>query len=448
MICLVRHVILNCITKVKPGYISGVLYSQQSSFSGGNLRTEIIVIGTEILMGETADTNSGWLAQRLPTVGLELIWITAVGDDIQLLTDVLSKAWARSDIVFVIGGLGPTEDDVTREAISRMLGEPLQKDPQLVLWLEERFRNRGTPISSHNLKQALLIPSASGLRNRMGTAPGWWVERDGRILITLPGPPNELAALWESEVLPQLKNRNVGEIIKTRTFKTIGLSEAAVDEIVHDLYHLPGIELGCYAKPDGIYLRGIVKVQTEGQAVKLLDGLESDIKDLIGSNLWGIDDETPQQKIGDLLKEKHLTVGVLESCTGGLVAGSITEMAGCSEYFKGGTVVYDTALKIKAGVRSEVIQKFGAISEQCASDMAIAAQQVHDADCGLSVTGVAGPGELEGKPVGLVHIGIAIPGSEPLVSTHQFPSRRPLVRGRAVPMALLELCKALQSSPT
>jgi len=410
----------------------------------GTMTTEIIAVGTELLMGETADTSSGWLAQRLPELGLELHSITVVGDDLTRLTDTLERAWRRSDYVFTIGGLGPTEDDMTRDAVAKMLGEAITTDPELVRWLEERFRRRGTaPMPLHNLRQAATIPSADGVPNPLGTAPGWWVERDGKVLATMPGPPGEMMEMWNGELAPRLQARVIGSIIRTRTFKTIGLGEALVDEMVSHLYATEGLDLGCYAKSDGIYLRAIAKAATEAAALTVLDGLEREVRQALGPHLWGLDDETPQQRAGQLLREHGYTLAVLESCTGGLVAGAITEVPGSSAYFKGGTVTYIDDRKVAAGVDPKVIEAYGAVSHECAAAMAEAARRSHGTDCGIGVTGVAGPDDLEGNPPGLVYIGVSHPGGT-TTSECRFPARRALVRGRAVTSALLALCQELQ----
>ena len=408
------------------------------------MEAEIIAVGTELLMGETADTNSGWLAQRMPQAGLELRWITVVGDDLGRLVEALEQAWRRSDYIFTIGGLGPTEDDLTRDAIAKMLGEPLGHDPELLQAFEERFRRRGnTPIAQSNLRMAMTIPSASLIQNPVGTAPGWWVERNGRVLITIPGPPNELMGMWNSHLIGYLQAKVVGNIIRTRTFKTVGSNESAVDSRVKHLYGTEGVDLGCYAKSDGIYLRAIAQAHDEATALAALDRVEQGVREALGPQMWGIDDETPAQRMGQLLTERGYSVAVVESCTGGLVAGAITEVPGSSAYFVGGTVAYVNEQKVASGVAREVIEQYGAVSSECAAAMAETACRTYRVDCGIGVTGVAGPGELEGKAPGQVFIGVALPGGEVSVSEHRFPARRQLVRGQAVSVALLNLCQAL-----
>ena len=422
-------------------YLSSPLkYRAQSE----KVKAEVIAVGTELLMGETADTNSAWLAQRSPVVGLELRWVTIVGDDLDRLTEALDRAWCRSDCILTIGGLGPTEDDLTREAIARMLGEPLTSDPDLVRWLEERYRRRGVPMPVSNLRQATTIASATPVINSVGTAPGWWVERDGRVLVTMPGPPNELMEMWNAQWQPRLQARATGSVIRTRTYKTIGLSEAAVDEMVKHLYATDGVDMGCYAKSDGIYLRAIARASDEAAALASLDGLDGRMREALGEYLWGVDDETPQQRAGQLLTELGYTLAALESCTGGLLAGAITDVPGSSAYFRGGTVAYTVQAKVAAGVDRKIIEQHGAVSGECAAAMALAACAGYGTDCGIGVTGVAGPAGQEGKPAGLVYIATVVPGADVSVVEHQFPGRRPLVRGRAVTMALLQLSRALQ----
>jgi nicotinamide-nucleotide amidase len=277
----------------------------------------------------------------------------------------------------------------------------------------------------------------------MGTAPSWWIERDGKILATMPGPPREMMNMWETEIAPRLKERIPGQVIISRTFKTIGLSEAAADEQVAAVYDLPGMDLGVYAKPDGIYVRAIAKADTEKEALRTLDVAEQKIRTALGDYIWGTDEDDPPVRIGELLKEHGYTLAVLESCTGGLLGGAITEIPGSSEYFKGGSITYWSELKIDAGVPAETIDRYGVVSEETAKAMAIAACEKFGADCGIGVTGVAGPEDQDGVKVGTVFIGIAHPGGVS-VQEYRFPSRRPLVRNRAVTAALLQLMRALQ----
>lgn len=408
------------------------------------MNAEIIAVGTELLMGETLDTNTSWIGQRLPEFGLELEYAAIVGDDLTRLAETLDRAWRRADVVIAMGGLGPTLDDLTRDAIAKMLGEPLTTDPELRVWLEENFARRNVrPMPKQNLRQAGLIPSAVAIRNAMGTAPSWWIERDGKLLITLPGPPRELANMWTTEIAPRLKERLPGKKIMSRTFKTIGLSEAAVDEMARDVYDVPGMDFGVYAKPDGIYLRAIAKADTEAEALNTLLRAETMVRDALGPYIWGTDEEYPPERAGELLRRRGYTLAVMESCTGGMVGAALTEIPGSSDYFLGGAITYSNAMKARAGVPEPTLQANGAVSEEAAREMAEAARRTFGADCGVSVTGVAGPGDQDGVKAGTVFIGVAAPSGS-TVTRHEFPSRRPLVRNRAVTAALLQLIQALQ----
>ena len=280
----------------------------------------------------------------------------------------------------------------------------------------------------------------------MGTAPSWWIDKGEKILITLPGPPRELANMWTTEIAPRLKERLPGLKIMSRTFKTIGLSEAAVDEAVRDVYDLEGMDFGVYAKADGIYLRAIAKAETEGDALNTLLRAETMVRDALAGYIWGTDEDYPPARAGELLRQKGLTVAVLESCTGGMVGAALTEIPGSSEYFVGGGIVYSNESKAQAGVPADVLREHGPVSEQTAREMAEAACRAHRADCGVSVTGVAGPGDQDGVKAGTVYIGVATP-SGVSVTRHEFPSRRPLVRNRAVTAALLQLVQELQGLP-
>tara|TARA_B100000029_G_C17608296_1_gene968224 strand:+ start:4197 stop:5423 length:1227 start_codon:yes stop_codon:yes gene_type:complete len=405
---------------------------------------EIIAVGTELLMGETQDTNSSWIGQRLPEFGIELKNVTIVGDDRDRLASLLAMAWQRSGLIIVMGGLGPTLDDLTRDAIADMLREELTTDPDLAKWLEDSFARRNiNPMPIQNLRQAGVIPSAKPIRNSMGTAPSWWVEKENRILITLPGPPRELTTMWDTEIAYRLKDKLPGQKILSKTYKTIGLSEAAVDEAVHDVYEIQGLDFGVYAKQDGIYVRAIAKAPSEKEAATILANAESIIQRSLSDYIWGTDEDYPPERVGDLLSQYKLKLAVLESCTGGLLGAAITEIPGCSDYFVGGAITYTNDSKINSGVPEQLLNKFGAVSEEVARAMSIAACETYKAECGIGVTGIAGPGDQNNIKAGTVFIGVSTPNST-TVTKHEFPSRRPLVRNRAVTAALLQLIRQLQ----
>ena len=395
-------------------------------------------------MGETADTNSGWLASQLPALGVELRWITVVGDELERLTMALERALGRSDFTLTTGGLGPTEDDLTREGIAQVLGETITPEPDLLEELRTYFRERNMEMPARNMKQAGIIRSAHSLPNPLGTAPGWWVEKSGHVIIAMPGPPGELQHMWEHQVRPRIQQRAQGTVILSRTLKTIGLSEATVDEMVSHLHGGQNPYLGVYAKPDGIYLRVIARGASQEEASLLIHPIEENIRAVLGDYIWGADEETPQGRVGKLLTARGLSLATMESCTGGLLAGTVTEVVGSSAYFKGGIVLYTDSAQPISGVDAEVIETYGVASQQTAEAMARAAAQQLGADIGIGLTGVAEPPEPEGAPVGTVHIGIVHPQGNTVVH-HLFPPRRELVKRRAVTMALLELCRVLSA---
>ena len=406
------------------------------------MRAEILSFGTEILMGETQDTNSSHIAARLPALGIELHTVTVMADEFDDMVVTLKKGMERSDVIICTGGLGPTKDDITREAIADAFGETIKTDPELVADLERLFRDRGTTMPQSNIKQATRIPSVTILPNPRGSAPGWWAEKNGKIIIAMPGVPSEMVEMWEKQAAPRLKERSQGTVIISRTFKTIGVGEAAVGEQVGSLFGQENPYLGIYARQDGVHLRIISKAPTEDEARSLMAPMEAEIIAALGSAIWGVDDETPEERVGKLLQQKGLTLAAMESCTGGLLASVITDVPGSSSYFKGSLVTYATEVKSIAGVESELIKEHGVVSSRVSEAMAETVRDRLNADVGVGITGVAGPGPSEGIPAGTVYVGVSFNGV-----THStemlFPPNRPLVKRRAVVQALLLVFSAI-----
>lgn len=289
------------------------------------MKAEIISIGTEILLGEITDTNASYLASQLPQLGIDLYWVSQVGDSQARLVEVLKRAWERSELILATGGLGPTGDDLTREAIAELFGEKMVVDLSLERALRERFGRMGSEMPLSNLKQATLIPSAQPIPNANGTAPGWFVAKDGRILIAMPGPPGEMQPMWQEKVIPKL-SQSSGTIILTRTIKTNGLSEATVGELVAPMFALTNPTFGVYAKPDGIQLRLAAKAESREQTEKMLAEGETSIRVALGEYIWGTDNDTLGDVVGRLLVEKGLTLAVMEDFSGGWLAASITDI--------------------------------------------------------------------------------------------------------------------------
>lgn len=389
-----------------------MLFSRQTpSSERERMKAEIVSVGTELLLGQIVDTNAAYIAQRLPALGIDLYWISQVGDNQPRIVEILRRAWSRSDIIIITGGLGPTDDDLTRESIAELLGEQMAVNPDLERELREAFARLKVAMPEHNIKQATLIPSSEALPNPIGTAPGWWVESDGRIIVAMPGVPAEMRLMWEDQALPRLRSRHTGAIIVSRTLKVIGKGESAVEEMIRDFVSSANPTVATYAKPDGIHVRITAKAPSEGEAREMIGAMEAKLRGILGTYVYGADDDTLEGAVGRLLTERGLTLAVVESCSGGYLANMITETPGASRYFKGGLVAYSNEAKIKWGVSEALIALHGAISEEVARAMASAAREQLGADIGIGITGVAGPEQAEGKPVGLVFVALDYQGS-------------------------------------
>jgi nicotinamide-nucleotide amidase len=406
------------------------------------MKAESISIGTEILLGEILDTNAQYIASRLPALGIDLYWMTQVGDNLGRLSEAIRRAWDRSDLILTTGGLGPTEDDLTREAIAAVLDEPLSVDGELEAQLRAFFASRALAMPEGNVKQAALIPSARAIANPRGTAPGWWVERDGRILVAMPGPPVEMERMWEKEVAPRLAKLSAGGVIVSRTLKTMGIGEGTIDEMVSPLLHSANPSVAVYAKPDGVHLRITAKAASREEAERLIGPMEEEARGVLGNVIWGADDDTLEAAVGAMLRERGLSVATMESCTGGLLASTITDVAGSSSYFKGGFVAYTAEMKIALGVDEGLVRRHGVVSQGVARDMARAVRERLGADLGIGITGVAGPEPLEEKPVGTVHIALD-DGRGPQAVSYTFAQSRAAIKRRAVTTALFLLRRAL-----
>lgn len=372
------------------------------------MRAEILSIGTELLLGHITDTNASWLAQQLGPLGIDLFYVSTVGDNLERLTARLAQARERSDLVIMTGGLGPTEDDLTREGIAAVLHETPIVDEQLEASLRAFFASRGILMPERNIKQAWTLPSVTILANPIGTAPGWWAERDDKVLVAMPGVPYEMKRMWQNEVMPRLRLRT-GESLFTRILRVAGMGESSVEERLDAVLHNANPTVATYAKRDAVDVRITAKAPTTDEAQAMVEGVEARVRATLGQHIFGIDDETPQSVALDMLMARGLTLATMESCTGGLLSSLITDIPGSSNAFRGGLISYATDLKEAWGVPAEVIAEHGVVSVETARAMASAVRQQTGASVGLSVTGVAGPDEQEGKPVGTVHIAVASP---------------------------------------
>lgn len=399
------------------------------------MRAEILSIGTELLLGHITDTNATYLSQQLAELGIDLYFVSQVGDNLERLTETLARARSRADIVITTGGLGPTEDDTTREAVCAVMGETPHVDPALEMELRGFFAERGIVMPERNVKQAWLIPSARPLLNPRGTAPGWWVERDGRIIVSMPGVPSEMTRMWEYEALPRVRPYT-GGLLFTRSLRVVGLGESTVEERLDDLIHSGNPTVATYAKQDAVNVRITAKSASEAEAKALVDAMDARARTALDErNVFGVDNDTLPDVILRLLEQRGETLALMESCTGGLVASLITDTPGSSTAFRGGIVSYATDIKEQFGVPKGILDAHGAVSIETARAMARAARERLGATAGIGVTGVAGPDSQEGKPVGEVHIAVVTSRGARETTQHWRGSRRD-IKNRAAQTAL------------
>ena len=387
------------------------------------MRAEILSIGTELLLGQIVDTNANFLAQQLPPLGLDLFYVSQIGDNLGRLADAFRHALDRSDVVITSGGLGPTEDDLTREAIAEVFGEQPSVVPELEASLREFFARRGRVMPERNVKQATLIPSATVLPNPVGTAPGWWVERDGKVIASMPGVPYEMHKMWEEQVQPRLAQRISGGAIVSRVLKLIGIGESNAEEVVGDLTRSPNPTLATYAKSDGIHLRLTAKAATRPEAEALLDAFEPQVRTRVQEWLYGTEADTLPMVVGAMLRQRGLTLATAESATGGQLASLITEAPGASDYFVAGYVAYSAAAKRALGVSAEIIERHGTVAEATTQALAAAARRQAAARVAIATTGNAGPGASEDKPVGILHVVVDIDGRQVCSETRYSTTR-------------------------
>ena len=408
------------------------------------MKAEIISVGTELLLGEITDTNASYLAGQLPLLGIDLYWISQVGDNPARLTEVLERAWNRSDLILTTGGLGPTKDDLTRETIAVMMGEELHTDPVLERNLRELFARRSIVMAPSNIKQATIIPSAQAIRNERGTAPGWWVEKGGHILMAMPGPPREMHNMWHKEVVPRLQQRDTGAIILSKTIKLFGIPEGTVGEMVSPFLTSANPTLGIYAKGDGIHLRFTAKAKNREQAEEMIACGEAEVKAILGESIWGTDNDTLPGVVGQLMAEKRLSLASMECGTGGLLVNAITDVPDASAYFKGGLVAYSKGALVAYGVEANLVNKHGITSAEVAQAMAESGRRHLRADIGISVTGVVDPVDLKGKLFDTLYIGIDSATGKKIIK-RESPGDRIRTRRLTIVAALFELRQALLS---
>ena len=399
---------------------------------------EIIAVGSELLTPLYLDTNSLFLTGRLNALGIEVRFKTVVGDRADDLATVFRDALSRSRLIILTGGLGPTEDDLTRRVVAEVLGRDLHEDPEIRRQIQERLARFGRPMAENNLRQAMLPEGAAWLENKHGTAPGIWIEHDDNLVVLLPGPPGELEAMFDAACVPRLAQASQGQRIRTRVYKVVGLPESEVDKraaAVYKAYENPTTTI--LAKPGAIEIHLRARAASDEAADQLLAELGDKIELALGEYIFSTQGESLEEVVGMYLVMRQKTLAVAESCTGGLLAERLTHNSGSSNFFLGGAICYSNALKTKlAGVPATLIEEHGAVSRPVAQAMAEGIRARTVASLGVSITGVAGPtGGSPEKPVGLVFIGLADErGTQ--VREFRFPGSRERVRLWATQMAL------------
>ncbi len=374
---------------------------------------EVICVGTELLLGDILNRNSQYLARQFADLGIPHYYQTVVGDNPQRIHQAIETACSRSQLLIFTGGLGPTPDDLTTEAIATYFGAPLVEHPEVLEDIAQKFALRGREMAPSNRKQALQPAGADILPNPVGTAPGMiWAPREDVLIMTFPGVPTEMNAMWEQTAVPYLRSHGWSEAtIQTRTLKFWGIAESTLAEQAADFLDMENPTVAPYANHGEVKLRIAARADTEAAAIALIEPVETQLRALGGANCFGADDETLAIVVGTLLRERGDTVAVAESCTGGGAGQLLTAVPGSSDYFLGGIISYANAVKINClGVDPEVIAQKGAVHGEVAQQMAVGVRDRLDSTWGIGITGIAGPGGgTEHKPIGLVFIGIAGP---------------------------------------
>ena len=404
------------------------------------MTVELICVGTELLLGNIVNTNAAWMEEQCAALGLSCYYQTVVGDNGERLAGILKTGLERSDILILSGGLGPTQDDLTKETAAQVCGRKLVEDARSLSRIEAYFRERGLKMTDNNRKQALVPEGAVVVDNDNGTAPGIILEKDGKRIVLLPGPPNELIPMFEKSIAPYLLSldQNGPAVIYSRTVKICGLGESGVEALITDLEALQNPKVAPYAKMGGVHLRVTVRAEDEKAARKLVKPVVKELERRFGRAVYTTkNDVTLEDAVVRLLKKNDLTAATVESCTAGLLAGRLVNVPGVSDVFKTGLITYSNKAKRRlAGVKKETLEKYGAVSPQTAQEMAVGGAKAAGADVAVSITGIAGPdGGSEEKPVGLVYMACFVCGNV-WVEEFRFKGSRAKIRESSVAAAL------------
>ena len=407
-------------------------------------RAELVSTGSELLSGRTLNSHARSLGRSLSSLGIELLRDTTIPDDIETISDEISAALERVPLVFVTGGLGPTADDLTRDALARLLGRSLLPDADALERIRRFCEDRNRVFNRHRAAQADIVEGAIPLSNRIGAAPGELIELDGgKALFVLPGPPSEFEAVLEDHVIPWLRERAVPSGYRERIYLVCGLGEAdIVERFEARRFPPPGID-SAYCAAFG---RVEVRLSSSSGNESLLETCDRQIRDLLGEDIFADRRVSMEEVVGGILREQGSTLAVAESCTGGMLGSRLTSVAGSSEYFSGGIIAYSNQVKIdQLGIEAGVLKEDGAVSASVAEAMASGVRDRFQSDYGIGITGIAGPGGgSENKPVGLVYIGLA-DGEEVQTARFKFGQGRARVRRAATQMALDMLRRKLKA---
>lgn len=410
------------------------------------MKTAILTVGTEILFGQIVNTNAAFLSRELNNLGYDVMYHYSVGDNPGRLAELIEFAFRDCDMIITTGGLGPTQDDLTKEVIAQAMGDRLVVSPEALSALKDRYERSGRPMTENNLKQANMPESAQILPNDQGTAPGFWLEKKGKIIVSMPGPPREMTNMFEKEVKPRLISRQ-DSVIYYKILRTFGLGESKMETVL-----LPLIDgqtdptIATYAKEGECSLRIASKRPTKEEAEAAVEDMTARVLDIIGEYVYSTDNEELADVVANMLLDKNITISCAESCTGGLFAGTLINTDGISKVFDRGIVTYSNEAKIKElGVKVETLDTFGAVSPETAAEMAEGIRAKTGTDMAVSVTGIAGPGGGSAdKPVGLVYIGIAYDGKTDVVKTQMRNVTRNWNRNYAVLNMLYEIYKRIK----
>ena len=412
--------------------------------------SEILTIGTELLLGQIVDTNASWISQRLAEAGIDVFYKTTVGDNWSRIEAALRLAMSRADVIIMTGGLGPTEDDLTRDVLAAVLNRPLRLDSAVLRHIEERFARRKMAMTENNRKQAMVPEGAEVLHNPRGTAPGLFLKEPECVFVCMPGVPAEMKPMLAEQVIPRVREAfGIKGRIVSRVLKACGISESRLDHLIGDYFReMRNPTIGVLAHAGEIHVRLTCKGGDPEEIARKLDELEAKIRARLGHLIFGRDDERLEALVGRLLRDRKATLAVAESCTGGLIANRLTDITGSSDYFERGVVAYSALAKEQLlGVPAPLMRDQGTVSLEVVRAMAEGVRRRSGATFGLATTGIAGPaGGTSEKPVGLVFVGLSWEGGD-VAREYRLLGERELIKYRAAQMALEMLRRHLLNVP-